>query len=128
MVRWGNDSDWKEIHWVGWGKAVGIKSDGSLWEWDTIYGSAYRRWSGWVIPPQMPSEYTDWVCTGAVDNAFLALAQDGTLCLWGDPQNGHYWDWDGPDPKRLFIPTRIKAHRVVNFTPENHVANFSPER
>ena len=113
MVRWRTDSDWKEIHWVGWGKAVGIKRDGSLWEWNTIMGVGAM--SGWVIPPTIPSQYMDWLCAGGDNNAFLALARDGTLCLWGDPDSSGYFDHDGPDRRRWLMPSRIKAHRVIDF-------------
>ncbi|MEI4884349.1 hypothetical protein, partial [Klebsiella pneumoniae] len=80
----GNDWDWKEVRFVSWGKAVGLKRDGSLWEWNVNHIFGPR--SGWVVPPIIQSHYDDWVSVAEDDNAFLALARDGSLCLWGDPQ------------------------------------------
>jgi len=113
MVRWGNDSDWREVRFVSWGKAVGIKHDGSLWEWDVNH--TFGPVSGWVTPPTMPSHYSDWMSVCEDDNAFLALARDGSLCLWGDPENGGYDSWNGlPDSSRLLMPSRIKARRIAD--------------
>ena len=114
MVRWGNDSDWKEIQFVGWGQVVGIKRDGSMWEWN--FTMWYGAWARWVIPLNMPSQYMDWVTVCGKGNAFLALARDGTLSLWGDPEEGHYYDWNGPDSRRLMMPSRIKARRVADLS------------
>ncbi|HTL16972.1 MAG TPA: hypothetical protein VL793_07035, partial [Patescibacteria group bacterium] len=114
MVRWGNDSDWKEIHWVSWNKAVAIKRDGSLWEWNLNEG--FSPWSP-AVWPTMPSRYVDWVCAGSQDDAFLTLAQDGSLCLWGEPMSGAYYGPDGYDPSRWLMPSRIKARLIENLSP-----------
>lgn len=114
MVRWGNDSDWSQVQFAGWGEAVGVKRDGSLWEWDLHRG--YGIWGGWVIPPTMPSLYMDWVAVYPDDNAFIALARDGSLCLWGDPRDYGYSEWNGPDPSRLLMPSRIKARRIADLS------------
>jgi ABC-type transport system involved in multi-copper enzyme maturation permease subunit len=110
LLRWGTDSDWKEIHWVGWGnQAVGIKRDGSMWEWDINVANGMR--TGWIISPTQPSRYMDWACAGADNNnAFLALARDGSLCLWGDLNH------DRPDPYAWLMPSRIKARRMADFS------------
>jgi len=115
MVRWRNDSDWKEIQFVGWGRAVGIKRDGTLWEWNSNrpFGPAM----GWAVPPNFPSRYSDWMSIADENNAFLALARDGSLCLWGDPEGFWYSYWDGyEDPRWLLMPSRIKARRVADLS------------
>ena len=112
MVRWGSDSDWKQIRFVSWGQAVAIKRDGSLWEWDVknLFGPG----SVWVTPPTMVSHYADWISVCEESNAFLALARDGSLCLWGDPEPGGYDSWNGlPNSRRLLMPSRIKARRIA---------------
>ncbi len=121
MVRWGNDSDWKEIQFVGWGEAVGIKRDGSMWEWNLI--TWYGPWAGWVIPPNRPSQYLDWVTACRDGNAFLALARDGNLCLWGDPEGDAYdmagdlyYMWDDQRSRRLLMPSRIKARPIADLS------------
>jgi hypothetical protein len=114
MVRWGDDVDWKEIVFTGWGKVVGVKRDGSLRQWSLVW---FGPWNGWVIPAIMPSRYMDWVCAGSDGNAYLALARDGSLCLWGDPEEGRYSDdWNGPDQRRLLMPSRIKARRIADLS------------
>ena len=117
MVRWGHDSDWKEIRFVAWGKAVGIKRDGSLWEWNMNH-VAFGPITSWVVPPVNPSRYNTWVSVCDDNNAFLALAQDGSLCLWGEPDNGGYDEWN-PNPSRLTMPSRIKARKVAELFPLN---------
>jgi hypothetical protein len=113
MVRWGDDSDWKEIRFVSWGKAVGIKRDRTLWLWDVNH--VFRPTTAWVVMPTMPSRYADWMSVCQDDNAFLALARDGSLCLWGDPNDRGYNYWNGyPNPNNLLMPSRIKARKLVD--------------
>jgi hypothetical protein len=115
MVRWRNDTDWKQISFVGWGRAVGTKRDGTLWEWDV--NQAFWPAMSWVVPPKIPSRYADWISVGEVNNAFLALARDGQLCLWGDPDELGYDYWNGyPNPRNLLMPSRIKARRIADLT------------
>lgn len=113
MIRWGNDSDWREVRFVGWGKAVGVKRDGTLWEWDVNQVLGPR--AAWVAPATMPSRFGDWISVCEDDNAFLALARDGTLCLWGEPGYGGY-DYNGlPYSNQLLAPSRIKARQIADF-------------
>jgi hypothetical protein len=120
MVRWGTDSEWREIHFVGWGKAAGIMRDDTLWVWN-IDQASFQPYTGWAVSPTMPSRYMDWIALGSIDNAFLALAKDGSLCLWGDPEGRPYEDWIGSDPeagigfepRRLLMPSFIKARRIA---------------
>lgn len=112
MVRWGHDSDWREVHFIAPGKAVGIKRDGSMWEWEMMrpFGPAIPQWS---VPPEMAGRYSDWMAASEDNNAFLALARDGSLCLWGEP---FYYVIDAnglPDEHRLLMPSRIKARRIA---------------
>jgi hypothetical protein len=113
MIRWGNDSDWREVKFNGWGGAVGIKKGGSLWHWNRDM-VGYRM--DWVIQPTMQSHYWDWIAVCPYDNgSFLALNADGQLCLWGDPRsrsreyNRYYWS----DPSLLLQPSRIKARTLA---------------
>jgi len=113
MVRWGNDSDWREVRFVGWGKAVGVKRDGTLWKWDV--NQVAGPMSSWVAPATMPSRFGDWISVCEDDNAFLALARDGTLCLLGQPGYDGY-DYTGlPDSNQLLAPSRIKARSIIDF-------------
>jgi hypothetical protein len=115
MVKWRGDFDWKEIQFVGWGRAVGIKGDGTLWEWNV--NRSYGPFMGWEIPPNLPSRYSDWISVSEDDNAFLALARDGSLCLWGDPERIRYDYWDGyQDAGNLLMPSRIKARRIADLS------------
>ena len=112
MVRWGHDSDWKEIRFIRWGEAVGIKRDGSMWEWVMTWRFGF--WSGWVYPPSMPSQYADWVTACPDRDGFLALARDGTLARWKDPARETYYGWHDPD--QLLMPSRINARRVADLS------------
>lgn len=113
MVRWGNDSDWRRIRFVGWGKVAGLKADGSLWEWNFrhFYGPLYGR----AVQPSMPSHYMDWLAVCGADNDLLTLARDGSLCAWGDAEDVAYSDWQGlPDLRRLLAVSAIKARKVAD--------------
>src|SRR5579883_2245727 len=113
MVRWGADSDWREIRLLPWHKAVGLKRDGTIWEWDMH--NLFRPNMISLVTPTRPSRYADWLSVCEDNNAFLALARDGSLCLWGDPYYRGYDYWYGyPDPKRILMPSRIKARRVAD--------------
>ncbi len=105
LVRWGNDFDWKEVRFTRWQGAVGIKRDGSLWRW-----SGYR---GPIYPTKL-SLYSIWVTACPYGHAFLALARDGSLCLWGDPDDPMIYDPADPDPSKLLLPSRLKARKLVS--------------
>jgi hypothetical protein len=65
----------------------------------------------------LPSRYADWMSVSEDNNAFLALARDGQLCLWGDPDQVGYDYWNGcPNPSNLLMPSRIKARRMADLS------------
>jgi ABC-type transport system involved in multi-copper enzyme maturation permease subunit len=115
MVRWTTEGGWAQVGFLGWGKAMGLKADGSLWEWDLTQSLAPD--GSWMVQQTRPSLFSDWISVCDDDNTFLALAQDGTLCVWGHADDPMYYDWQGlPDPRRLLSKSRIKARKVADLS------------
>lgn len=115
MVRYGEESDWIHVELVGRLSAVGIKRDGSMWAWNHI-GPDWGR-ENWRLPPVPLSEYTVWVSVCCYGSASLALGRDGTLCLWGDPEDNPYLDRTSRYFQRLLLPSRIHAVQVADLAP-----------
>jgi hypothetical protein len=112
MVRLGNDSDWKSVELLATPIPVGIRRNGSLWKWDV--GAVIWPHVKLITAPLAPvSQYAVWTCACSYGNAFLALARDDTLCLWGEP-NPIYFDRTGPEPGWLLRPSRILAREIAD--------------
>ena len=72
------------------------------------------------MAPHVPvSRYPIWVAACPYGSTFLALGRDDTLCLWGDPENDQYYDFDRNDldPRKLLLPSRIKAREIADLAP-----------
>jgi alpha-tubulin suppressor-like RCC1 family protein len=110
MVPWEEDANWKEVKMYSWDNAVGIKKDGSLWQFQSL--SPPWQKEKWLLSRTRPSQYSDWLAVCADRDAFLAFAGDGSVSLWGDPWNAAFW-FNEPDPQRLLLPSRIKARRLA---------------
>jgi hypothetical protein len=70
-----------------------LKSDGSLWNQPVS-----RIYDEISIPPVRLGDRTDWIAVSKDWNSLLALARDGTICRFGEP------DLE-PKPE-LLAPTR----------------------
>ena len=117
MVRWGTESDWEQVQLLGPLAAVGVKRDGSLWTWDIAQASWLRDKA---VAPHVPvSRYPVWVAVCPYGSTYLTLGRDDTLCVWGDPEDDHYYDFnrDALDPRRLLLPSRIKAREIADLAP-----------
>ena len=117
MVRCGTESDWEEVQLLGPLAAVGVKRDGSLWVWNIAMASWLRDKA---VAPHVPvSRYPVWVAACPYGSTFLTLGRDDTLCLWGDPENDQYYGFDRNDldPRRLLLPSRIKAREIADLAP-----------
>ena len=88
----GTASNWVEIS-VRNNTAVGIRSDGSLWKWD----------SDKEEPKQFDSSH-DWAQASASQNAFIALKKDGALWNLVEVQNER--------GKNALGPTRYELTQV----------------
>jgi alpha-tubulin suppressor-like RCC1 family protein len=76
-------------HWVG------LRQDGSLWEW------GYRSWNadptaGFSTEPTRVDLSHDWIGIAAGITHSVALRQDGTLWAWGDNAMGQLGNGPGP--------------------------------
>ena len=103
-------SDWREVRFLPSALLVGTKVDGTLWVWARDYfggrGPSY-------VPPSVASRYGSWMAITDSTQGFLALATDGTLCEWQDPNiQSIHWH----DPRNLLGPSRIKARRIATLS------------
>ncbi len=96
-LRIGDKSDWESIAFDS-GTLVGFKRSGAIFEFE-LYGPRLVCWgAAW-----RPSRHSDWLAIGS-DSWFtpcLALAADGTLCLW-EQQN----TWRSAESRKFLGPSR----------------------
>jgi hypothetical protein len=112
MVRCGNETDWKQVELLRT-SAVGVKRGGSMWTWDT--GEVYWfRDNNSLAPLVAVSRYPCWSSVCPYGGAFLALGREGTLCLWGNAEYDPHFEFNGPDPHRLLLPSRIHAREIAD--------------
>jgi hypothetical protein len=117
MVRCGTESDWEQVQLLGPLAAAGVKRDGSLWAWDIALASWLRDKA---VAPHVPvSLYPVWVAVCPYGRTYLTLGRDDTLCVWGDPEEDHYFGLGRyeADPRRLLLPSRIKAREIADLAP-----------
>jgi len=108
MVRYDAQGGWSQVAISAWACLIGIKRDGSLWEWDPA-----RFTPDGVHLPTMPSRYYDWQSVCPQWPAFLALATDGGMYLWRDSASDRrYYANQHP----LTVPSRIKATKVAQIS------------
>ena len=86
-----DNSEWKAVS-GGYHFSVGIKTDGTLWEWGNNSDFVSNPNQGTnvinsVIPKQVGSA-SDWVFVAAGYYHALAIKADGTLWAWGDNRFG----------------------------------------
>jgi alpha-tubulin suppressor-like RCC1 family protein len=79
----GHDNDWQAVT-VAWGMMVGLKTDGSLWQWHDSSESVIKMIQA---APKRLGIHSDWVAITSTWNSVLALAGDGSLWLWPDKEN-----------------------------------------
>jgi hypothetical protein len=111
MVPWGDDSDWKEVKLYPWGRAIGTKRGGTLWQWHSFSSSSPN--STWMVSRTRPSQFSDWLAVCWDLNGYLAFAGDGTLCLWAKTGIEGNYAFNNPDPSDLLLPSRLKARRIT---------------
>lgn len=89
-----NSWGWKEIA-VGLTHSLGIKNDGSVWQWGdttTYRGSAGSETNlSALIPEKVPGLTGIVQVTGGQDHS-LALERDGTVWTWGGNHSGQLGD------------------------------------
>jgi ABC-type transport system involved in multi-copper enzyme maturation permease subunit len=112
MVQLGHESQWRRANFVDWESLAALTANGELWEWDrhpNRMGPANR-----MIIPILRSRYSDWVAACPHSNgSFLALSADGKVCLWSNSYDNEYFRFNGPDPSRLLMPSRIIARTIA---------------
>lgn len=81
--RIGTDDSWTQIA-AGDGMFLGVKSDGTLWQWG-------RRWdrfregavSQTITTPERVGTNSDWVSVCASSDHYVAMKSDGSFWIWG---------------------------------------------
>ena len=72
------------------------------------------------MAPDVPvSRYSVWVAACPYGSTYLILGRDDTLCVWGEPEDDHYYAFnrDALDPRKLLLPSRIKAREIADLAP-----------
>lgn len=57
-----------------------LKNDGTIWKQSLNY-SSFQRWSNL----RRVGNRSDWIAVAKHGNSILALAKDGTFCIFGEP-------------------------------------------
>ena len=93
LVQIGTDTDWSRSimytieSYVPYGSA--LKTDGSLWQWGTQYGTLVVDQTqddidtGFVVVPRKAPGTTSWAAIAATAYNMAAIHSDGTLWAWG---------------------------------------------
>jgi RNA polymerase sigma factor (sigma-70 family) len=76
----GTNTNWTKV-WASGIQTVGIQSDGSLWFWGSLTGSA--RDTNYFRVPTRVSADTNWSEVGFGYFVVFAIKTDGTLWAWG---------------------------------------------
>jgi ABC-type transport system involved in multi-copper enzyme maturation permease subunit len=71
-IQFGTETNWVKVA-ESWNRAVALKSDGSLWQWDFNKLNSYGVRLG---------IHNDWVGLTATWNGTISLAADGSLWFW----------------------------------------------
>jgi len=96
---------------------IGIKRGRSMWTGDIR--EVYWLRDNSVAPLVPASRYPEWATVCPYGSSFLALGRDDTLCLWGNPEDDHYFFFNpnGVDPRRLLLSSRIHAREIADLAP-----------
>jgi len=95
-VRIGLDSDWASV-WSKDNSMYAIKSDGSLWGWNSKMHkgndapSSLPDAAGFPLPERMGSD-SDWLAVVPGEDFTLAMKRDGALWGWGRNDAGELGD------------------------------------
>ena len=111
MVRYGEETDWKQVELVETLTCAGLKQDGSLWAWE----SGPLAWRHHAWPPRFVplSQYTIWAGMCSDNRELLAFGRDGSLCRW-NLESGHLLEATRFDPTWLLLPSRIHAREIAD--------------
>ncbi|MGB8369375.1 MAG: hypothetical protein ACLPYZ_06250 [Limisphaerales bacterium] len=73
-VQFGSETDWKAVA-GGWSALLAVKTDGSLWKWDSESQPNKLSW-------KRLGNHSDWVAIKDSWGGVMALAADGSLWYW----------------------------------------------
>ena len=85
IMQRNQDTNWVSSA-VTWNWLVALKSDGTLWKWDSQSG--HYPFSARSTAPTRLGIHNDWVAITGVSGGVVSLAADGSLWFW--PENNYY--------------------------------------
>ncbi|MBW8863896.1 MAG: hypothetical protein JF609_03045 [Verrucomicrobia bacterium] len=85
-LRSGQDTNWVSVA-MNWDWLVALKSDGTLWQWNTHGRIAALAFTA---PPTRLGIHNDWVAIAGVSGGAIAMAADGSLWFWPSPEDYRY--------------------------------------
>jgi ABC-2 type transporter/Regulator of chromosome condensation (RCC1) repeat len=94
LEQLGTSSNWVQAASF-YTRGAGIRSDGTLWEWDTPPSTGVPS-----IPEQVDARH-DWADVSVASQHSVALRQDGTLWAWGSNSMSQLGNGPGPDQQHL---------------------------
>jgi hypothetical protein len=100
-VQIGHGSDWVAVA-LSRLELVGLKADGSLWQWNFGYSQNRRMW--FPGAPVRLGTHHDWVAVGHTHDGIFSLAADGSLWCW----------WDRDSYSGALLATSRRPTRIEN--------------
>jgi hypothetical protein len=106
----GNDRNWVCAS-TGWEHYLGVKTDGSLWEWGDVPDHSDRKVTVLVDLPRRIENGTGWKLAAAGMSHSIALKNDGTLWTWGFNGSGQLGNGTCTTNGAVIAPNQLgKAH------------------
>lgn len=82
LKRIGADNSWEQIA-AGRNLFIGIKADGSLWEWGYRTGPGMQVEQKLAAPTRIGAD-SNWVAVAASADSYAAMKSDGSFWTWGE--------------------------------------------
>lgn len=84
IKRVGKEDTWTHLT-AGNGLFVGVKADGSLWQWGRRWDRSDALKAGQSLPtPVRIGTNSDWVSVSASLNHYVAMKSNGSFWIWGE--------------------------------------------
>ena len=108
MRRVGEETGWEKISGSpSFNHFVGLKSDGSLWEWGTTFVQSNKRsLPRNIVSPVRVGSDADWIAISDAANSSVAMKADGSLWRWGRVamvRTNNAWIGDFSDVPRRWL-------------------------
>lgn len=81
----GTDTNWKTVEYSG-SSVIGIKTDGSLWRWGTVFNLETNH-NEFIASPTRIGNDSDWKMVVGTSGYYVGIKENGTLWGWGYDSN-----------------------------------------